>query len=221
MNAPPLLNSLGASWDLSAPVVALAWDVAGRSVGFALGDGQVAVVDAHWQRGPRVEAKPGGGVNLVAAEVPASKPLRATCHVGACLAIAADARGGFLSSGDDGRVVLVPPDGDPAVLAHEPGEWINTLACSAAGLRAYGWGRHVRRWAGARSEVIELPAPGTALAFSPDGRCLAAAHSAGVTLWPDKRETRRLVWPGYHRALAYSPDGRYLVAGMQENGLHG
>ena len=221
MNAPPLLNSLGASWDMNAPVVALTWDVNGRAVGFALGDGQLAVADAHWQRGPRVEAKPGGGVNLVAAEVPASRPLRAVCHAGSCLAVAAETRGGFLTSGDDGRVVLVPPDGDPAVLAHEPGEWINTLACSPGGVRAYGWGRQVRRWAGERSESIELPAPGTALAFSPDGRCLATAHSGGVTLWPDAGEPQRLLWNGYHRTLAYSPDGRYLVTGMQENGLHG
>ena len=221
MNAPPLLNALGTSWDLGAPVVAAAWDVEGDSVGFALGDGHLAVADARWLRGPRVEPKPGGGVSLVAAEVPASRPLRAACHPGSCLCIAADERGGFLTGGDDGRVVLVPRVGDPAVLAHETDAWIVAVACSRSGVRAHGWGRRVQRWAGDRSDAIDLPAPATALAFSPDGRSLAIAHSGGVTLWSDAGEPRRLVWNGYHRALAWSPDGCYLVTGMQENGLHG
>ena len=221
MNAPPLLNALGASWELGAPVVAAAWDVAGGAVGFALGDGHLAVSDTKWQRGPRVEPKEGGGVSLVAAEVPASRPLRATCHTGSSLCIAADARGGFLTGGNDGRVVLVPRVGDPQVLAHESGAWNTAVACSSFGARAHAWGRRVQRWAGDRSEAIELPAPCTALSFSPDGLSLAIAHSGDVTLRPDQGETRRLVWNGYHRVLAWSPNGRYVVTGMQENGLHG
>jgi WD40 repeat protein len=220
-SSPPLLGMLGTSWELGAPVVGAAWDVEGATVGFALGDGHLAVADTTWPQGPRVQAKTGGGVDVVQAEAPAPTPVRALCHQGSCLAIAADARGGFLSGGDDGRVVLVPRIGDPAVVAGPVDGWMDAVACSTSGMRAYSSGRLVQRWLGERSEAIELPTPATALAFSPDGTCLACAHSGGVTLWADNALPRRLVWNGYHRALAWSPDGHYLVTGMQENGLHG
>ena len=222
MNAPPsLLELLGTSWESGAPVVALAWNARGNAVGFAQGDGHLAVADANWAQGPRIEPKPGGGLAVVAAQAPAARPVRATCHQGSCLCITADASGGFLTGGDDGRLVQVPRSGNPSVLAHLPGAWIDALACNQSGVYAHASGRAVHRTTSSGTGTIELPAPVTALRFSPDGRCLAAAHSGGVTLWPNAGMPRRLVWPGYHRALAWSPDGQYLVTGMQENALHG
>jgi len=217
----PLLYMLGACWSFDAPVVALAWDVEGGAVGFALGDGHLAIADVRWPSGPRVERRADGSVAVSTPEAPAPRPLRVACHPGSCLCIAADARGGFLTGGDDGRVVHVPRVGEPMVLADVPGAWIDSLACSRAGVRAYAGGRLVERVTAGSNATIELAAPATALAFSPDGRCLAAAHSDGVTLWFDAGLPRRLPWRGYHRALAWSPQGRYLVTGMQENALHG
>ncbi len=228
MNAPPsLLELLGASWESAAPVVALAWNARGNAVAFAQGDGHLAVADANWARGPRIEPKPGGGVAVVAAEAPATRPVRASCHQGSCLCIAADASGGFLTGGDDGRVVQVPRTGNPVVLDRLaapdglPVGWIDALACNQAGVRVHASGRAVHRTTSSGTDTIELPAPATALGFSPDGRVLAVAHSGGVTLWPNTGLPRQLAWRGYHRALAWSPDGRYLVTGMQENALHG
>lgn len=228
MNAPQsLLSLLGVSWESGVPVVAVAWGDEGVSVGFAQGDGHLAVADTHWPDGPHTEPRPGGGVNIVPAGQPAPRPLRAACHQGACLSLAADTGGGFLTGGDDGRVVQIPRVGNPAVLAHLPGAWIDALACGRGGRRAFASGRQVHRLSAAGSDStsgsdsIELPAPATALAWSPDGGCLAAAHSGGVTLWPANGLPRRLAWHGYHRALAWSPDGRYLVTGLQENALHG
>ena len=220
--APPLLNLLGASWNLGAPVVAAAWDAEGGAVGFALGDGHLALANARWAGGPRVAPKPGGGVTVVEAQEPAPRPVRAACHPGSCLSLAADAGGGFLTGGDDGRVVHVPRVGQPAVLAHVSGSWINAVAsCGRSGTRAFASGKQAHRMTGDARESIDLPAPATAVSFSPDGTCMAIAHSGGATLWPADGPSRLLAWSGYHRTLVWSPDGRYLVSGMQENALHG
>lgn len=221
--APPvLLDMLGASWNRGASVVAAAWDRSGERAGFALGDGHLAVVDGQWPNGPRVEPRAEGGASLVPATEEAPAPRRAACHPGSCLCIAADAGSGFVTGGDDGRVVHVPGSGEPSVREHVPGAWIDALAESKSGVLAYACARRVQRvdTVAGRSDVIELPSPATALAFSPDGATLAAAHSGGVTLW-SSGGTRLLAWHGYHRALAWSPDGRYLVTAMQENALHG
>lgn len=223
MSSPPLLNMLGASWDFGAPVVGVRWDSVGDTVGFALGDGHLAVTRALWPKGPRVELRPGGGVGMVAAEEPAPRPVRVACHPGTCLSIASDGPGSFITGGDDGRVVQVPRVGAPTVLEHVGGAWIDALACGRGHVRVYASGRRVQRLGvgTVAGEGIDLPAPATAMAFSPDGRCLAIAHSGGATLWSDDGTVRLLAWPGYHRAIAWSPDGRYLVCGMQENALHG
>jgi len=221
MSSPPLLDLLGVRWDLGAPVVAAAWEVDDGSIGFALGDGHLAIVEARWPRGPRIEPRSAGGATLMPAEAPAPPPRRAACHSGGCLSLAADASGGFLTGGDDGRVVHVPRAGPPVILSHLPGAWIDAVASSCAGVRAHSSGRRVYCVAADRGEVIDLPAPATALEFSPDGRCLAMAHSGGVTLWSSAAAPRRFEWHGYHRSIAWSPDGRYLVTSMQENALHG
>ena len=221
---PPLLDMLGASWNLEAPVVDLAWDHAGASMAFALGDGTLAVALGSWQRGPRLLSRPGGGVTLQAADEPAVPPRRAVVHQGSCLALAADPAGGFLSGGDDGRVVHMPLSGQGEVLAHLPDAWIDNVATSREGTRAWSSGRRVQRMRANQMATIELRATVNALAFDSAGRCLAMAHAGGVSLWQGDTETsepRCLAWPGLHRALAWSPDNRYLVTGMQENALHG
>jgi WD40 repeat protein len=218
---PALLAALGTAWPLQVPVVALSWSADGQSAAFALGNGQVVVADSHWPQGPRVQPRLGGGVTLVPASEAAARPVRAACHQGSCLALAAHPRGGFVSGGDDGRVVHIPRTAPPAVLSHLPGQWINALACHGEGGMAHAHGRTVHRRAAGIDTSIELPAPATALAFSPDGGMLAASHSGGVTLWPASGAPRLLVWHGYHRALCWSPDGRYLVTALQENALHG
>ena len=66
------------------------------------------------------------------------------------------------------------------------------------------------------------------LAFSPDGRELAAAGLDSIGIWDLSTGTRRVVWvshihsygsfgPSSASAMTYSPDGRWLVTGHPDN----
>lgn len=198
----PLLELFGVSWTAQAPVVAAEWLHDGSGVGFAFGDGRMA-----WAH---------------AARPMAPEPVPLPPHGATCLAFVADAEDGWLSAGDDGRVLQVLRDGRSVALVERPGAWTGLLAAGARGARACAAGRQLLRMSGGTTRNISLPSPATAIAFDPTGRVLAAAHHGGVSLWSGEGSSlRTLRARGYCRSLAWSPDGRYLVAGMQENALHG
>lgn len=222
MNAPPvLIELLGACWVTDASVVEVAWDTAGQSAGFALGDGTLALASRVWDGGPRLKPRASGGVEFVQALAPPAPLARYSAHEGTCLALAADPSGGFLSASDDGRLVHLRLDGTSELIVHEDGAWIDRVAASPTGGRAYACGRRVH-WLGDKPACLMLPGSATSLAFDPAGTQLAISHHGGVTLWAaDSLRERLLAWPGYHRNVVWSPDGRYLVSGMEENALHG
>ncbi len=214
---PPLLDLLGATWAMDAPVSGVAWD--GDLAGFALGDGSLAMARAEWPGAPAVRRRAEGGSELTPGTAPPPPMSRLRVHGGACLALARDPAGGFLSGGDDGVLAHAAEDGTVTVLQSFPGRWVDLVA-AAGGMRACAVGRVVHV-SGAATATVELPASATALAWDPAGRFLAAAHYRGATIWSDGEPTRLLSTPGCPRSIAWSPDGRYVVCGLQENALHG
>src|ERR1700682_2093215 len=122
---PPLIELLGARWVTDAPVVAVVWDAAGLCAGFALGDGTLVLATGKWDGGPQLRPRQSGGVEFVQAQEPPAPLARYSVHEGTCLGLAADPAGGFLSGGDDGRLVHLNVDGTSEVLVDSPGDRID------------------------------------------------------------------------------------------------
>jgi hypothetical protein len=203
-----LLASRGAARDLGAWVVAAGWERGGAGAcGFGLGDGTVRV------------ARP-----AALAEEWAS----AAAHEGgACLSLCADARGGFLSGGDDGRLVRVAADATAQEIARPMrSRWVEHVAAHEAGVRAAAVGKAVHLYGadGAPLKTLDHPSSVGGVCFDGKGKRVAASHYNGASLWfvgAKEDKPRVLEWKGSHAAIAVSPDGSHVVTAMQENALHG
>lgn len=215
---PPLLDLLGATWTIDAPAVDVAWD--GDVAGFGLGDGSIAMARAEWAGAASFGPADGGGLMLTPATAKAPPVSRQGVHKGACLSLAIDPSGGFLTGGDDGTLAHTNHEGVVVALSQHGDRWVDLVATSAAGWRAWSVGRTVHL-AGPRADALALPASATALAFDPSGTRLAAAHYRGVTVWQADAPPFVLHTKGCPRSVTWSPDGAYLICGLRENALHG
>jgi len=200
-----LLQTRGVSADTGAFVVAAAFDRAGRTAAFALGDGTVRLLA-------------GDTWSSVAA------------HDGAAQALAADTLPtGFVSGGDDGRFVRIGTDGGVAEIAGFGLKWVENVASfgdAKAPLLACSVGKsiHIFDGAGTKLKTLTHPSSVTGLVFDAKGKRIAASHYNGASLWfvASKSENPRLLeWKGSHTGIVLSPDGDAVVTSMQENALHG
>ena len=96
-DADYILRTRGAGHELGAWAIGAAFSADGKAAGFALGDGTVHLADPKAPEGAwrRLEA-----------------------HDGACLSMVADAGSGFLSGGDDGKLLRIAADGTTSTLAN-------------------------------------------------------------------------------------------------------
>lgn len=199
--APSLLDRLGRVWQLADYVVASCYDDHGN-LAYGLGDGSIYLVPA------------GTG-----------EPVSVAVHRGACLCLAAAPQAGFLSGGEDGKLVHISPHGDVVVIRNTPGRWVDHVASHPDGALACSAGKQVYLRRPDSSEVeLEHPSTAGGLCFSPDGRQLAVSHYGGVSLHYTLATTarpKRLKWTGSHLAVSWSPDGRFLLTCMQENCIRG
>ena len=200
-----LLSSRGVARDLGAWAVSVGFGREGRSLGFALADGThhiapLAAPDGEWAV--------------------------ATAHDGAVLSACADCRAGFLSGGDDGKLVQVLPDGTVIPVADYGSKWVDHVAAHEAGIRAASVGKVVHVLDGAGKALKSLAHPTTVggVAFDTKGKRVAASHYGGCSLWfvgAKEDKPRLLEWKGSHHAILFSPDGTHVVTAMQEPALHG
>lgn len=192
-----------ARWNVEAPIIALSSHPLG-SVAAALGDGSVCIV-----------LRDGS-----------SEPLRVPVHAGAVLAIAYHPPSGlFLTTGDDGRVCSVSPDGVVSEVALLGSRWVEHLAVDAkhgealvsVGRRLYSITPDLKTYRLVRT----LDHAPSELAWDTGGRFIIA-HYGGVTLQRcgQDGDLLELSWSGANLAAAVSPDGKWCVSATQERALH-
>jgi WD40 repeat protein len=218
LDAPrPLMDLLGARWMVGARASTVAWDAGGQLAAFGLSDGTLAVARLAWDGGPTVRPREGGGVELVPPGAPPPPVARIPVHDGACLALAADPDGGFLSGGSDGQLARVQPDGTIDTLARFGALPAAPLAAGRGGWRVCAAGSVLLRL-GVGSRSIDLPDAIMALAVAPDGSRVAAGHARGISLWAggDRPRSFTLAGGGVHADLAWSPGADRIASSTLE-----
>ncbi len=195
-----LLNQRGRTAQFGAYVTAVAFDAKGLP-GFALGDGTLRLGPDH---------------TAIAA------------HDGAAMSLAAHPEGGFITGGDDGRLVLAKPDGSVRELKKFGSKWVEHVAAFAGKgpllAASVGKALHLLSLAGEVLKTLEHPSTVTGIAFDAKGKRVAASHYNGASLWftaSGSAVPPKLEWKGSHTGVAIHPAGEALVTTMQENALHG
>lgn len=206
MSMPPPPSAIARQWSLQTQINALTANAPGTHVAAGLGDGRLA---------------------LLALDDGDQQPQLLQAHDGVSLSLAA-CGDGFVSGGDDGRVVFLAPGAEPQRLIQLQGKWIDHVAADADGaVLAYASGKTAQLLdAGGRKLGDPLPHPSSigGLAFSPNGKRLAASHNNGLSLWWTKAQQQNpvmLPWKGSHLAVSWHPDGKTVMTAMQEQALHG
>ncbi len=196
-----LLKSRGQTAEFGAYVTDVRFSAAGQA-GFALGDGTLRLHQ---------------GREFSTVQV----------HAGAVLTFAPHPLGGFLSGGDDGRLLRTGDDGAVTEIAKFGSKWVEHLASFAGKgpLFAATVGKTVHLFNGAGQKLRELAHPSTVtgIVFDAKGKRIAASHYNGASLWftASTGAPRLLEWKGSHTGIAMHPAGEALVTTMQENALHG
>ncbi len=196
----------GRSIATDAPVAACAFNRDGSLAAFALGDGCVRFLPSD-----------------LAAPAPEESD---AAHDGAVLSLVGDpAADGFISGGDDGRLLRLGTDGSAAEIARQKGRWFEHLSAHrTTGTVAATAGKAA--FVVKNGEVREFgPHPSTiaGVDFSKDGSRIVCAHYGGVTVWSIGQVAlppRRFPWTGSHVAVKWSTDGKFIATGTQENDIH-
>ncbi len=191
--------------NFAAFVVGVAFDSAGTA-GFAFGDGRLVMV------------------LRAAGDVWAEHQV----HEGAAMCLASSA-GGFVTGGDDGRLMLTAPGAPPAEIFRMPRKWVEHVAAwgdGKSGLIAASVGRDVHLYGadGIKRREFAHPSTVSGIAFDAKGKRLAASHYNGASLWFTQSSTpspRLLDWKGSHLGVIIHPAAEAVVTAMQENALHG
>jgi WD40 repeat protein len=196
-----LLESRGQTAEFGAYVTAACFSAAGHA-GFALGDGTLRLRQS-------------------------TEFSTMQAHDGAVLSLGAHPLGGFLTGGDDGRLLRITDDGVVTEIAKFGSKWVEHIASFAgkAPLFTAAVGKTVHLFNGNGEKLRELAHPSTVTGnvFDAKGKRIATSHYNGASLWftSSTGSPKVFEWKGSHTGIAMHPAGEALVTTMQEAALHG
>ena len=227
--APSLFGLLAREWQRPVAVVAAVFNTDQSAVAFACADGTLALAGMADAEPPakRVHISTETGRASIRARQRAYRPVAVVDAVDdRAPPMARHRRSCFVVGAADGRVLSITPRGQVIPFDARLGQRIVAIDHHAATERtACAAGGEVAIFAGddtATPMRLEHDLPLAALAFSPDGRELAAAHADGLCIWrldgpaPQRRE---LPFPGGPTAVSWSPGGDWIACPLADTGF--
>jgi WD40 repeat protein len=197
-------------------VIDLEWSPAGDLLAAASAAGPVSLFSSGNGASSRVLAGHGVGTNAMAWHPGA--PILATGGQDGCVKFWDPVEGQHLSTLSLGNTWVEHLAWRPRHDSTDTSEAVVPCLAVAAGRKL-----SILSSDGTLSRALrDAPKTLSALAWHPEGACLAAAHFGGITLWDTDDGIAQKEFPyanGIH-ALTWSPDGKWLVSGNQDPSMH-
>ncbi|MGC1429386.1 MAG: hypothetical protein WA822_12410 [Albidovulum sp.] len=184
-----LFDLIAREWTLPSPARRVIFNRASSAVAFDCADGSIQLASLADKASPnsRMRRAADTGRLTIAPRTKPFAPLRAAEFTeGRSSRIALHGDQNFAFAKDDGRINTLTPGGTAVHLKAKAKDRISAVAATPDGdMVAFACGAaiHIGPAKSEFEHTLHTPAPVTALAFSPDGRTLAATHAAGLSRW--------------------------------------
>jgi WD40 repeat protein len=228
---PSLLELLARQWrrPAVAAVTAARFNADESAVGFACADGTLALAalsDAEPAERRVHTSLESGRTTIRPRRKAFPPPVVVDALDDRSVSLAPHRRSSFIAGVGDGELVSITPRGQVVSLALRLRERVAAIDHHAGtGRTACAAGGEIAVFPDGEPSAplrLEHELPLVALAFSPDGAELAAAHARGLSLWrlaeaaPERRD---LPFAGDPLSVSWSPDGAWLACGFAEAGF--
>lgn len=227
--APTLFDLIAREWQLAVPAAELLFTRDGSAVAFAGADGSITIAATDDPDPPEARIRMSietGRTTIRPRQRPAAAPISIAALADGPVPLAADRGTGFVAGAGDGRLCRVTTRGEVISVGTRLGGPISAVDHSGTGGRiACATGGEVAFISddpSAEPEHLETSGPVAALAFSPDGTQLVAAHPPGLALWRLGDGARRgedVGFAGGATGIAWAPGGDWLACPLAAGGF--